>query len=188
MDKATINTLLIETAKANRQAFHQLYQQTSPKLFAMCLKLTHNDHSLAEDILQDAYLKIWMKAKQFDQDKGNALTWMSRVTINLFYDRMRSKRSKPAIVDTEIEYEDLQYSSKEPSLPETIDQKQLIDKFHTALEKLPEKQRVCIEMFVKFGFTHEEVSRQTQVPLGTVKAWIRRTLKDFRLHHQLNLT
>lgn len=187
MDKAAINTLLTETAAANRQAFHQLYQQTSPKLFALCLTLTHNNHSLAEDILQDAYLKIWMKAKQFDQNKGNAVTWMSRVTINLFYDRMRSQRTKPVIVESETDYESLHYCSKEPSLLETLDQRQLIDQFNDTLEQLPEKQRTCIEMFVKFGFTHQEVARQTQVPLGTVKAWIRRTLKAFRLHNQVNL-
>lgn len=172
----TLNALLMETAQNNSTAFKQLYTETSPKLFSLCLRLVNYDNETAEDVLQEAYIKIWNKAEKFNAEKGNALSWMGRVVRNQAFDRLRSYKSRPELVE-EADFETIEYSSKDEQPEQCYSHFEQVSLFKEMLESLPEKQRECITQSIVYGRSHAEIAVMMQVPLGTVKAWIRRNMR-----------
>ena len=169
--------LLQKTAQGDQLAFKKLYEETSPKLMSLCLRLMRTE-ALAEDVLQEGFINVWEKADSFTPGKGRALTWMSTVIRNKGLDKLRSLKTKAA--ETEIQYEGLEFSSKdlEPDSLENLSQdiKGLMD----CLDQLKPNQRECILLSYYYGHTHQELAEKMDRPLGTIKAWIRRGLEDIR--------
>ncbi len=171
-----INTLLLKAAKQDQAAFHKLYKEVSPKLFALCLRLVNYDNEAAEEILQEAFIKIWNKANKFDAEKGNAMAWMATIVRNQTFDRLRSYKSRPELVE-ETEYETIEYTANELQPEQKLMYRQQIAKFKQTLDDLPENQRECITHSLVYGRSHSQIAEEMDVPLGTVKAWLRRNIK-----------
>ena len=170
---------LLERCATSRDqmAFKQLYEATSPKLLSLCMRLLQ-DKQLAEDVLQEGFIKIWEKADTYASGKGKAMTWMATVVRNKALDKLRSLKTKAA--ETEIQYEGLDFASADltPDSLENLsqDMKGLME----CLNQLKPAQRECILLSYYYGHTHQELSDRLEKPLGTVKAWIRRGLEDLR--------
>lgn len=171
-----INTLLLKAAKQDQAAFQKLYTEVSPKLFALCLRLVNYDNEAAEEILQEAFIKIWNKADKFDAEKGNAMAWMGTIVRNQTFDRLRSYKSRPELVE-ETEYETIEYTANELQPEQKLMYRQQIAKFKQTLDILPENQRECITHSLVYGRSHSQIAEEMNVPLGTVKAWLRRNIK-----------
>ncbi|MGK0271115.1 MAG: RNA polymerase sigma-70 factor (ECF subfamily) [Cocleimonas sp.] len=174
-----LNTLLAKAAKKDQSAFQALYKDASPKLFALSLRLVNYDKETAEEILQEAFIKIWNKADKFDTDKGSAMSWMSTVVRNQAFDRLRSYKSRPQLVE-ESDYETLDYTANELQPEQQSFQRQQLAVFKEMLDKLPPKQQECVTQSLVQGYSHSEISERMELPLGTVKAWLRRNLKEFQ--------
>ncbi|CAA6818767.1 MAG: RNA polymerase subunit sigma-24 [uncultured Thiotrichaceae bacterium] len=174
-----LNTLLEKTAQQDERAFQELYQILSPKLFGLALRLSNFDHEAAEDTLQEAFIKIWNKAHQFDANKATAHTWIARIIRNTALDKIRSSKSRPILVG-DAEYESMEYATGVSSPEQKSLYEQQLAILNTQLTALPEKQRECVSQSIIHGYTHSEISQKLDVPLGTVKAWIRRSLKQLR--------
>ncbi len=174
------NELLIRCASPHRDqsAFKQLYESTSPRLFSLALGLLKNK-GLAEEILQESFFKIWSSADSYNQGKGKAITWMATVTRNKALDKLRSLKARPQ--ETETVYEGVEFAAAglEPDSLTTVDQglKQLMK----CLDDLQAEQKECILMSYYHGYTHQELAKKMDKPLGTVKAWIRRGLEKIRV-------
>jgi len=174
------NELLMRCANPHRDrvAFKALYELTSPRLFSLALGLLKNK-GMAEDILQESFLKIWISADSYNQGKGKAITWMATVTRNKALDKLRSLKARPQ--ETETVYEGVEFATTDlqPDNLTTVDQglKQLMD----CLDDLQDEQRECILLSYYHGYTHQELSENMEKPLGTVKAWIRRGLEKIRV-------
>ncbi|MEB8434209.1 sigma-70 family RNA polymerase sigma factor [Cocleimonas sp. KMM 6892] len=171
-----LNTLLQKAATQNQAAFQQLYTEVSPKLFALCLRLVNYDNEAAEEILQEAFIKIWNKADKFDVEKGNAMAWMSTIVRNQTFDRLRSYKSRPELVE-ETEYETIEYTANDLQPEQKLLYRQQIAKFKDMLDELPANQRECITHSIVYGRSHSQIADEMNVPLGTVKAWLRRNIK-----------
>lgn len=169
--------LLQKTAMGDQLAFKQLYEQSSPKLMSVCLRLMRTE-SLAEDVLQEGFIKIWDKADTYTPGKGKAMTWMSTVIRNKGLDKLRSLKTKPA--ETDIEYEGLEFASTELEPEALEDMSQDIQGLMVCLNKLKPDQKECILLSYYYGHTHQELADKLGKPLGTIKAWIRRGLEDLR--------
>ncbi len=168
--------LLRLSANKNQQAFKQLYDETSPTLYALALRMLKKTH-LAEECLQEAYLKIWQKAGSFDSTKSSTLTWMYTITKNTALDKLRARKSRPqqSIVD---EY-DLSTLSSSSLMPDTVvSLGNEIKQYFDSLKDMKPLQRECIVLSCYYGHTHKELAYKLGVPLGTVKAWIRRGKKQ----------
>jgi len=172
------NALLARCAQRDAAAFQILYEKTSPRMYALCLGILKHE-GLAEDVLQEAYVKIWDNAHRFMPSKGKARTWMTTVVRNKTLDKLRSLKARP--IETEIIYEGVEFASQrlEPDQFSSLneDTHQLMH----CLNKLKPEQKECILLSYYYGHTHEEMSQQLERPLGTVKAWIRRGLEKLRL-------
>lgn len=175
----TLNELLLKTAKRDQKAFRELYQQVSPRLFQLSLRYSNYDQAAAEDVLQEAFVKIWNKADTFNADKAAATTWMSHIVRNQALDKLRSYKSRPVLVEHD-EYEGVEYASHDLTPDQQGAQTQRLDCLKKMIDALPQKQRQCLTLSMIHGFTHEEIADETQIPLGTVKSHIRRTLEKFR--------
>lgn len=175
-----LNELLIRCGQdKDANAFQQLYKLASPRLFALSKRMMR-DEVLAEDILQEAFVKIWNKAPSFASGKGSAMTWMGTIVRNQALDKLRMAKSRPVLAE-EGDYETLDFATEELS-PDSL--KALSDDTQRLLhcmDHLKPEQRECIMSAFYYGHTHDELATQLDKPLGTVKAWIRRGLEQLRI-------
>ena len=169
--------LLQKTANGDQLAFKQLYEQAAPKLMSLCVRLMKTE-ALAEDVLQEGFIKIWDKADTYTPGKGKAMTWMSTVIRNKGLDKLRSLKTKPS--ETEIEYEGIEFASGDLKPDDLQDMSQDIQGLMACLNKLKPDQKECILLSYYYGHTHQELAEKLDKPLGTIKAWIRRGLEDLR--------
>lgn len=164
--------LLQQVADGDRRAFGELYRVTSPRLFAIAIRMLRSS-DLAEDVLQEAYLLIWRKADRYRPERGAATAWLAAIVRNCAIDLLRA-RAKAPLVDADAE--------AEPDPIEVVDADRLWlairsnDRLRLCLATLPEEQRRCILLAYYYGKSHEEIAVAVGSPLGTVKSWVRRGL------------
>lgn len=165
--------LLSATAQGDRLAFEQLYQHTAGKLYAISLQMLRR-RDWAEDAVQEAFVRIWHNAGEYQQEKGNVLTWMTSIVRYRALDMLRAVKSRRES-DAEVEeVEDERTPEKELYAERD---RVLIDR---CMDLLDEQQRHVIQLAYFRGFTHAEVCDHTGSPLGSVKTWIRRGLERLK--------
>ena len=178
MEPHSLNELLIRSGREDAAAFRQLYAATSPRLFAVCKRLLR-DEALAEDVLQEGFIKIWNHAATFSANKASAMTWMTTIVRNQALDKLRQANSRPES-SGEVAYETLEFASLEPG-PDALHQwGEDAQRLWHCLETLKPEQRECLLQAFYHGQTHDELARNLVKPLGTEKAWIRRGLEQLK--------
>lgn len=158
----------------NQQAFSYLYDNYAAALNGVIFKLVE-DKELAEDILQEAFVKIWNNFSSYDAAKGRLFTWMINLTRNLTIDTLRSKGYK----------KQRKISSDENSVSNLTDNAAVAEKFdalgiRNQLSNLKPEQRSIIDMAYFNGFTQDEISKEMGIPLGTVKTRMRSAILELR--------
>ena len=93
-----LNELLLRSAHRDAEAFSQLYRLASPRLYALCKRLMRDDE-LAEDVLQEGFVKIWNNAGAFVAGRGSAMTWMTTIVRNQALDKLRMAKSRLVLPD-----------------------------------------------------------------------------------------
>jgi RNA polymerase sigma-70 factor (ECF subfamily) len=151
-------------------AFEQLYDGYHRLVFGIALRMT-GDATMAEDITQSVFLKLWSTPDAFRD--GNFAAWISRVTRNRVLDILRSRAAKPAI---EIPVD----LPAEVSLDDDVFARIDAQRVRSALAALSDDQRTAIEMGFFGGITHDEIAQRTGIPLGTIKTRIRTGLRRMR--------
>lgn len=178
MDADPFAELLLLCADGDQHAFERLYARTSSRMYGLCLRLMQSQ-ALAEEVMQEGYVKIWNSASRFDPSKASAQTWMTTVIRNRALDVLRSQKARPD--EVEIEYEGVEFAALEAG---PLDQTSLSGSAKNVLrcmEQLDAKQKQAILMAYYYGHTHGEIAEHLDSPLGTVKAWIRRGIEKVRL-------
>ncbi len=166
--------LLSATAQGDRLAFADLYRQTAGKLYAISLQMLRR-RDLAEEAVQEAFVRIWHNAGDYQQEKGTVLTWMISIVRYRALDVLRATKSRRETGDEGLD-EALDEQTPEQELYEQRDRVR-IDR---CMDRLDEAQRQAIEMAYFRGLTHMEVCAQMETPLGTIKTWIRRGLERLK--------
>ena len=161
---------LLACARGDHRALHQLYEQDSSRLLGVALRITRNK-ALAEDIVHDAFIKIWHGAHSFDPLRGSARGWVFSVTRHLALDVVRSAGRDVPLDD---QYEPM----AEPA--QTVEFAARSGQIHQCLEQLDPTRRTCILHAYVDGYSHSEIAQKLSTPLGTVKAWIKRSLAALR--------
>ncbi|RUP00364.1 sigma-70 family RNA polymerase sigma factor [Hyphomicrobium sp.] len=161
--------LLVAVASGNKNAFRELYDATSSRLYPICLKMLR-DRDAANDVFQEAYFRIWQKANLYNRDKGPALGWMVTITRRCVLDRLaQTKRTSISLDDAD---EELLSSASERLGGGSVEALSL----KRCLENLDAKYSRAILLAYFHGLTHEELSSKLSVPLGTAKSWVTRGL------------
>ncbi len=158
----------------DQPAFAYLYDNYSAALFGVIFKMLE-DRELAEDVLQEAFIKIWNNFANYDSLKGRLFTWMMNLTRNLTIDTIRSKgyKKQSKIRNTENSVDNI---SNNANTAESFDA--LGIRKHLTLLKNDQKQIIDLAYFG--GFTQEEISNTLGIPLGTVKTRMRTAIFELR--------
>ena len=168
--KALLAELLAATADGDKNAFARLYRLTSPKLFAVALRILKQE-ATAQECLQESYLSIWRQAAAYQPGKASAMTWMVTITRNRAIDLLRRQHSRPVTDEAEIE------TFCSPANPVSLTDRMAMAK---CLDALKESQQECIRLAYLEGLTHPELAERLGQPMGTIKTWIRRGLQQIR--------
>src|SRR6218665_2583571 len=168
--------LVYRTALGDQRAFEDLYQQTSPRLFGVALALLRR-RDLAEDVLQEAYVKVWHAAGSYRPELGTVGTWMGTIVRRSAIDRLRRQKSE-GLTMPEPDGDLLEDDGPGPleRMLEDDDARRLA----RCLEHLDERQRESVRLAFFHGLTHSELAETMSAPLGTVKAWVRRGLEKLK--------
>ncbi len=164
-----IEVLLLRVRGADSRAFRKLYDITAPRLLSKALSIL-GSRDAAEDALQEAYVRIWRNASQFDPARGNASAWIMRVLRNAAIDRLRQDR----LIARYQSGEDL---PEIPIAPEPVMDRLDLER---SLAHLTPEQRTTICRVVVQGWTHDEVGMADQIPTPTAKARAQRGLLRLR--------
>jgi RNA polymerase sigma-70 factor (ECF subfamily) len=155
--EADLAAIVEAIAAADRSALKQLYDRFGARLYGIASRILR-DQALAEDALQEAFVKIWRNAGKFDRSRGSALAWVVTIVRRASFD-LRPRALSTELVDIACER------------PET-------DMLHPglarALDALPEMNRKALLLMYVYGLTHAEIATTLAAPLGTVKSWVRR--------------
>ncbi|MBD8880861.1 sigma-70 family RNA polymerase sigma factor [Rhodanobacter sp. 7MK24] len=170
-----LNRLLQQAGRSDQQAFGELYRRTSSKLFGVCLRMLR-DHGAAEEVLQEIYITVWHRAASFDAAKASAITWLTTLSRNKAIDRLRQHREE--LPDDPRSLEDAVDELPSPAAQAQASQehRRLAD----CLDALEPQQRNSVREAFFTGATYNELATRCQVPLGTMKSWIRRSLMQLR--------
>ncbi|WP_010231560.1 RNA polymerase sigma factor [Gillisia marina] len=154
----SLEQLIHNCKKQDIKAQEQLYRLYANKLFAVCLKYS-NSHQQAEDNLQDGFIIIFNKIKQY-QDKGSFEGWMKRVMINNTLQKYR-KQTVFEIVNEE--------QLKEPEV-EIDDEIVSVDYLLKIIQELPDRYRQVFNFYALDGYSHKEIAEMMQISVGTSKS------------------
>jgi RNA polymerase sigma-70 factor, ECF subfamily len=170
-----LSELLQATARSDRDAFARLYQLTAPRLLAAGMHMLKR-REVAEDVLQDLFVKVWYRASEYHAERGSVMTWLYSVQRYLALDRLRAQR--PTQVIDEALSETLAFEGPDPAaLAAGSD---MAMRVHGCLEQLTDTQRRTVTLAFFEGLTHTELTQRLEQPLGTVKSWIRRGLMSLQ--------
>ena len=162
-------------ARGDRRAFARLYEATAPKLLGVAVRICR-DRNLAEDVVQDAYVKIWRSSGLYSAEAGRPMTWLIAITRNAAIDVMR-KRPPPnasALDDDRSAVE----AVRDPRDIEAV----LVDadRLSRCLAEIPEERRRCFLQAYMEGLSREELAVRFERPVNTVKIWLHRTAGTLR--------
>ncbi len=171
---------LQECAAGRRPALEALYRQEGPRLLGVAQRLLR-DRAWAEDIVHDAFVKIWNQAGAFDASRGSARGWVYSITRNLALNALRdTARETEVDDDTAAALDARQAIDDWHDTRDAFDWRASAGRMAPCLEELEPVRRNCVLHAYVEGLTHSEIAQRLGAPLGTVKAWIKRSLQALR--------
>lgn len=161
-------------ATHDQQAFRALYQEFGKPIFSLAYRILQNS-TLAEEVTQDTFLKVWRQTTQWDPNKGNLKNWLLAITHFTAIDRLRQEKRQPSLHAEPIEdmEEEVSANRNDAGWQDEIVLRMLI-------KQLPQEQAFLIELAFFRGMTHSEIAEETEIPLGTVKTRLRTGLQKLR--------
>ena len=174
MDDASIEAdLLRRVGMGERPAFDEIYARYSRPLFSYIVKFLR-DRSLAEETLQDVFVKIWKTAARYDPALSRPFSWAVLVTKRLCIDKLRRLKPETTMEDPTIMQRPEERGSHTPDPSVSAALVDEVNCLRTMLEKLPDGQRMSLSLAMDQGMTQQEISDTLNMPLGTVKTAMRR--------------
>ena len=167
--------LIAAVAKGDEAAFERLYAATRAKLFGVVLRILRRQ-DLAEEVIQESYVKIWSNAGQFNPSLASPITWMVSIARNRAIDQMR-KRGELSI-EEEPDAMEVAADNHDP-----LARREMNDELKRLLGRVgklePERQRLVLLAYYN-GWSREQLAEKFNTPVNTVKTWLRRSMLEIR--------
>lgn len=185
MPGAADGELMQRVARGDGRALAELYDRYAAQVMGLCVRIL-TERELAEEALQEVFVRVWEKAKTFEASRGNVSAWMLGITRNLCIDLLRRARARPQ-TNTPIADPDADLPTLEDSLPDpeadvpgeaASHERALL--IRRALGTLNPEQRQVIELSYFRGLTRREIARRLRWPEGTVHTRARLALQTLR--------
>jgi RNA polymerase sigma-70 factor (ECF subfamily) len=158
--------LLGRVARGDERGLAVLFDRLAPLAYGLALRIA-GDRRLAQDAVQDAFVRAWRRAASYDPRRGSARAWLLRIVRNSAIDQIRSERAK---LRAEV-HADAETSGRAPERPDDFaTNAQRSSRLRDALRRLPAEQQRVIEIAYFEGLSHSEIAMREGIPLGTVKS------------------
>jgi RNA polymerase sigma-70 factor (ECF subfamily) len=167
--------LLARVAARDREAFAAVYKATSAKLWGVVVRILPR-RDIAEDVLQDVYVRIWERAVSFDPAKASPITWMATIARNRAIDEVRRK-SPVSIEDTP---ESLEVEQDAPSPLDNTQMSEDLRRLQQCLQGLDPERREIVLLAYYNGLSRDELAKRFSHPVATIKTWLHRSLAQLR--------
>ena len=159
----------------DRDAFRRVYAQSANKLFAICLGITRN-HAAAEDVLQEAYVKIWERAGGYDCERSRPLAWLCAIARNTAIDWYRRKSKHRHVGDEALKSRE----SEAVGADERIIDMDRESEAWKAVGELDSESKIELKAIFLLGLTYPEAAERLNLPIATFKSRVRRTVLRLR--------
>jgi len=171
----SLANLLLRVAQEDRLAFSELYESTHRKLFGIVYRILKNQ-AVSEEVLQEVYLRIWEKAASFDASLASPITWMATIARNRTIDEVR--RNTLPDSDEDVDFDLIADDSMAPD--DFFTKSQDLLKLEACLGRLESPRAEMIKAAYLDGFSRQELADHFEQPLGTIKTWLHRSIKQLQ--------
>jgi RNA polymerase sigma-70 factor (ECF subfamily) len=176
------SALLVRIAAGDQQAFAELYDMLSARVFGLVLRVLVN-RSQSEEVLQEVFLEVWQRAARFTPERGRGRTWVLTIAHRRAVDRVRASQASEDR-DARVGFRDLDVAHD--SVAEQAEMSIIGERVVQTLAALPEAQRETLVLAYYGGYSQSEIATITGTPLGTVKTRMRDGLTRLRAHWGVN--
>jgi len=180
--KPTADESLLIRVAADRseEAFSDLYDRFSGKVYTLLLQILQREED-AQDILQEVFIQIWNKAPMYLESRGNVAAWILSIARNRAVDELRSKRYRERQMESELVVSEdrpnmLSLLEADTTPESDFSLKETSHHVVRALRSLSTDQRTVVDLAYFQGYTHSEISRELQMPMGSVKTKLRQAM------------
>ncbi|WP_425230414.1 sigma-70 family RNA polymerase sigma factor [Sphingomonas sp.] len=173
--RVRLTEALVATGAEDREAFRRLYSLSAAKLFGICLRIC-GEREAAEDVLHEVYLTVWRRAGAFEPGRASPITWLATIARNRAIDWRRAQigaqggRRFTAVDDLP------DIADPAPLASDMLEEAGEAARLHGCLRGLEARQQAAIRVAFFDGVTYAELAEREDVPLGTMKSWVRRGL------------
>ena len=164
--------LVAALQQQDEQAFSYLYDNYAAALLSIINQIVP-DKQMANDVLQEVFVNIWRKINTYDAVRGRLFTWMLNISRNAAIDKVRSRAYQDGLKNQALLNDASTMNQSVRLVTDDYGLKKLVN-------KLKDEQKVLIDLSYFQGFTHEEIAKSLNIPLGTVKTRIRSALTHLR--------
>lgn len=172
--------LLLQVQGQSRSALEELYDRYSAKALGLAFKILR-DRDLAEEIVVDAFWRVWQRAEQFQMGRGSFASWFYGIVRHLAIDELRRRDARPAPgTDEQLEMAFAADVTHDEDVTEIVARNLNAETVQSALNALPPAQREVIRLAYLEGLTRKEISQQLGQPLGTIHTRARLGLDKLR--------
>lgn len=177
LDDGTLTRLLAEVKEQDHNAFTQVYEKAYKKVLLACQRILPGQ-ALAEDALQETFLKVWRHAGQFDPSRSCGATWIEAIARHTALDLLRRQRLVP-FSESDSPGDTLPDSLREGPASE-LEALQRCNAVQRGMARLGNQERDSLRLAFFHDLSHAQLADQMDRPLGTVKSWIRRGMQQLR--------
>lgn len=169
-----LESLIARIALRDRRAFDQLYADASGRLFAVALRIM-KDRAEAEDVLQEAFIRIWQKSDSFRPGQAKAISWLITIVRNLAIDKLRARQMPVAPMEMAQDIAD-----ENPTPEAEASNTEVRAQLDACLEELEVNRAEAIRSAYIEGYSYQELAARFDTPLNTIRTWLRRSLLRLR--------
>lgn len=172
--------MLSRVASGDAAAFEAIYDAHSGVMYGLLLRMLRTEQD-AQEVLQDAMLQIWNRAKHYDPARGSEPAWIISITRSRALDRLRSRKTRSTREDEASRDRAIVIGDTEDATGvDYAMERERMRAVRSALTELPEAQRTAVELAFFEGLTHTEIAAQLNQPLGTIKTRIQLGMRKLR--------
>ncbi|MBD2842653.1 sigma-70 family RNA polymerase sigma factor [Erythrobacter rubeus] len=174
--REALRAAMVRLSEGDSAALEQIYTATRVKLFGICFRIL-GDQKEAEDALQDVYVNLWQRAGRYDPDRASPISWLATFARNRAIDRLRTGKVRGGAVPVE---EAAPLPDAGPLADQMMIDGERAARVHACLDTLENPARTNIRAAFFDGKTYAQLAESADVPLGTMKSWIRRGMMKLR--------
>lgn len=175
IDREEIEQLIARVALKDRAAFDMLYDRVHAKLFGVCLRVLHK-RAAAEDAMQDTFVKIWNNADKYQVNGLSPMTWLITIARNTSIDRLRMRKKG----HQDVNAPGFELASPGPNPEQQAVVSSEMSRLVGCLEELDDSRAAAIRGAYLDGDTYADLATRFEVPLNTMRTWLRRGLLALR--------